>query len=254
MPTKSFTSEFVYYSKRPLFFQARNFSRVALISCYLFAVRKRRTKRQNPTTFVWLFGPPRRQAKSGFFLPKLLLIAVSSPPLPTPPPPAPEQGRGERFCLRGARCTPAIAFPPHSRLYGGAPAARPRPCPHPAAETSRPPRAGPPTPPPSLPGGCSLAIVSALPPPRLRGAERSGVEGGGGRCAGLRQNNGRGWGVRGAAAAALRLRGQGPLLGPAAALRTAPLRCGAARTIIGSWFNHHQSRLAQTHQLEGLAL
>lgn len=89
MPTKSFTSEFVYYSKRPLFFQARNFSRVAFISCYLFAMRNRRTKRQNPTTFVWLFWPPRRQAKSGFFLPKLLLIAVSShSPHHHPPPPS----------------------------------------------------------------------------------------------------------------------------------------------------------------------
>lgn len=31
------------------------------------------------------------------------------------------------------------------------------------------------------------------------------------------------------------------------------LRSGAVRSIIGSWFNHCQSRLAQTHQLGGLA-
>lgn len=197
-------------------------------------MRNRRTKRQNPTTFVWLFWPPRRQAKSGFFLPKLLLIAVSSPPLPTPPPPAPEQGRGERFCLRGARCTPAVPFPPHPRLRGctGEPRQRGR------GRARTPPRrppdrlgAGPPTPPSPSPA----AAASLLFPRCLRlgcavrsGAERRGAEEGG-RCAGLRQNNGRGcvWG--GVRQRPLRLRGQGPLLGPAAALRTAPLRSAAAQ-------------------------
>lgn len=33
----------------------------------------------------------------------------------------------------------------------------------------------------------------------------------------------------------------------------AALSSGAVKNIIGSGFNHYQSRLAQTHQLEGLA-
>lgn len=233
MPTKSFTSEFVYYSKRPLFFQARNFSRVAFISCYLFAMRNRRTKRQNPTTFVWLFWPPRRQAKSVFFLPKLLLIAVSSPPA-TPhsphhhPPPPSRAGASAFVCAELAARPQSLSPRTHVCAAvrgspGSAAAAVPAPRRGDLPIASGPALPHPPLPPRRLqPRYCFRAASASA---ARCGAERR--RGGVARVCGKTMAGGVcGGGVR---QRPLRLRGQGPLLGPAAALRTAPLRSAAAQ-------------------------